>query len=470
MRIGVDMLALQSPGSRARGVGRFGRNLVGQMLARGEGHEFVLYAHDGYPIDGIPSAPNATLSLLRPEPALGERFLRDAMERLGRTNPHDLDILLTLNPFELCPYYDPPNRQPGGLPLAALMHDLIPFLFQEDYLAEPLNAAWNYRRLALLRHYDVLVTNSHATRADCLKMLDLPGDRVVTVGGAGDASYFTPDRAFPPPRSVRLLLNRLGIVRPFVYCVSGIDERKNLRGLLEAFARLPRALRRQHQLVVTCFLRDEYERRYRDLAAELEIADSLVLTGEVDDADLRALYRRCAAFAFPSRYEGLGLPLLEAMLCGAPVIAGDNSSQIEVVGDAGLRANVDDPADVAGKIARVLADPDLAQDLGRRAMERARSFRWEDSADRPSTPCRGRRGRRNGRPEAACPARASPSSPPGRRRDQASRTTRSVLSRPSRRTTRSTCSTTMATCRRRTWAPRVRAASTIVCFASDPRS
>ena len=88
----------------------------------------MLYAHDGYPIDRIPSSSNSTLSLLNPDPDLGERYLRDAMERLGRTNPDDLDILLTLNPFELCPYYDPPNRQPGGLPLAALMHDLIPFI------------------------------------------------------------------------------------------------------------------------------------------------------------------------------------------------------------------------------------------------------------------------------------------------------------------------------------------------------
>lgn len=384
LRIGIDMLALQSPGSRNRGVGRFGLNLVEPMLERSPDCQFVLYAHQGYPIDLIPSRANAELAMVAAELELGRRHPRDAMEWLARFNPKQLDALLVLNPFEQCPYYDPPTRSPGrdGLVLGAVVHDLIPFLYQEQYLGDPPHAAWNYRRLRILKHYDVLLTNSDATRYDCLRMLNLPEDRVVTIGGAGNAGFFAPDRSTPTSRSTRQALNDLGIRRPFVYCVAGIDERKNLSGLLRAFSLLPGQMRQDHHLVITCFMPRQHESNYRSLAAELGISEAIILTGEIDDDTLRVLYQRCAAFAFPSKYEGLGLPLLEAMLCGAAVVAGKNSSQIEVVGDAGLLANVDDEAEVAENLAKILAEPGLAQSLGHQAIARARSFRWEDSADR----------------------------------------------------------------------------------------
>jgi glycosyltransferase involved in cell wall biosynthesis len=382
VRIGIDMLALQSPGSRGRGVGRFGRSLVGALLAREEAHEYVAYAHDGLPIDDIPSHDRVTLSLLKPEPAFGETAIRQAMERLARGNPHGLDTMVTLNPFELVPGYEPPARPLVGPRMAAVVHDLIPFLFPERYLADPPNAAWNYRRLRTLRHYDVLLTNSDATRDDCLRMLDLSEDRVVTIGGAGNGAFFTPDRSFPMPLETRAAFHRLGLRRPFVFCLAGLDERKNLRGLIDAFALLPEPLRRAHDLVVTCFLTDDETGQVRRLAEARGLAGNLILTGEVPDATLRILYQRCAAFAFPSTYEGLGLPLLEAMHCGAAVVGGKNSSQVEVVGDAGLLANAADPADLSAKLARVLDDPAFARELGERAIARADRFSWERSAER----------------------------------------------------------------------------------------
>jgi glycosyltransferase involved in cell wall biosynthesis len=106
----------------------------------------------------------------------------------------------------------------------------------------------------------------------------------------------------------------------------------------------------------------------------------LVLTGAVTDDELRALYQRCAAFAFPSTFEGFGLPLLEAMHCGAAVVAGNNSSQPEVVGDAGLLADIGSPADLARGLAEVLSNRTLARSLGERAVRRARGFSWGQTA------------------------------------------------------------------------------------------
>jgi glycosyltransferase involved in cell wall biosynthesis len=383
VRIGIDMLAVQSPDSRGRGVGRFGRNLVSALLRRGgRDHEFFLYAHDGLPVDDIPNTPHARFSLLRAEMACGETSARDAVNRLARENPHRLDVLLLLNPFEHWPAYDPPARPLGGLKLATVVHDLIPFLFPDQYLLERIHSERMYRKLRIMRVYDAFLTNSDSTRSDCIRLLKLPASRVRTIGGAADGAFFRPERCWPLSVHDRHTLRSLGIDRRFVFCLSGMDERKNLRGLIEAFGLLPPALRSHHQLVVTCWVAACHVREYGAWAHRHGVGENLVLTNVVSDEVLRVLYQRCAAFVFPSLYEGLGLPLLEAMHCGAAVVAGNNSSQPEVVGDAGLLVNAADPADIAAKLERILSDPLLAARLGEQGMRRAAGFSWEQSADR----------------------------------------------------------------------------------------
>src|SRR6185437_5346072 len=117
-------------------------------------------------------------------------------------------------------------------------------------------------------------------------------------------------------------------------------------------------------------------------ATEAKIGDRLVLTNYVSDEVVRVLYQRCSAFVFPSLYEGFGLPILEALQCGAPVIAGRNSSQPEVLGDAGVLVDVGNAADLATGISRVLDDPQLSATLRRLGPPQAKNFTWESTADR----------------------------------------------------------------------------------------
>ena len=122
--------------------------------------------------------------------------------------------------------------------------------------------------------------------------------------------------------------------------------------------------------------------RARQYAHDRGVADQLVVTDRVADTALRVLYQQCAAFVFPSSYEGFSLPILEAMHCGAPVVAGKNSSQIEVVGDAGLLFNVADAGELAAQLVRVLDDAGRSRELRERAVVQARRFRWEQTADK----------------------------------------------------------------------------------------
>lgn len=385
MRIGIDVYAVQSL-SRERGIGRYGRELVKALLATDRGHEFVLYVHPGLPREYVPEDLDGTIRLLPAQPAADGQWGFDALNEIARTNPDDLDVLLMtdmLNPYEPYPDSGPPPLPYRGRPLmACVVYDLIPFLFQERYLREPRYGASFYRRLERVGRYDLLLAISEATRADCQDMLGLGRDRVVSISTGGNGQFFVPDRSEPPPLSTRKALADLGIDAPFVLNLGGMDDRKNLHGLVDAFGLLPEALKRSHQLVIACHINAGYAADLTRQAEKYHAADRLVITGSVSDEVLRILYQRCAAFVFPSHFEGFGLPILEAMHCGAPVVAGNNSSQIEVVGDAGLLVNTRDAVEIASKLARILEDPALAADLSTRGLEQSRRFSWEITANR----------------------------------------------------------------------------------------
>ena len=280
----------------------------------------MLYAQDGLPTDHIPEAPNAVVRLLQPDPAAGETTLAHVMERLSQTNPHGLDVLLLLNPLELALGFDLPAKPFNRLRLVAVVYDLIPLRFQEQYFHKwpgPEFVGRYLQGLNRLRSYDAVLAISESTRRDLLSLLGLSPDQVVTIGTASDGRFFVPDQTEPMPAESRALFQALGITRPFVFSMGGVDYRKNLWGLIDAFAMLPADLRRAHQLVLTYGLTGADRERVQQYAEERGVADQLVTTEWLSDRALRILYQRCAAFVFPSTYEGFGLPILEAMHCGA---------------------------------------------------------------------------------------------------------------------------------------------------------
>ncbi|HEX7378224.1 MAG TPA: glycosyltransferase [Pirellulales bacterium] len=386
MKIGVDMFGTQEE-NRGRGVGRYTRHLIAQLLSRHPRHEYVLYYHEGLPGRDDPwPAPVAIRDIPRPADS-GLRRL--ATDYLTHENPDDLDVLLLSCAFDCHRTHRPPPRTENGPKVVALLYDLIPTLFQDKYLASESISRSYHLALRIARQYDRLLTISEASRQDGLNVLGLPAERVVNISTGSDGAFFFPDRGEPLPAATAAVLAKYGLRQPFVFCTSGIDQRKNLRGMLQAFQQLPAELRDSHQLLVTCAMSEADGWYWDGVARELGIFDRLILLGvwgtdkyRVSDEVLRTFYQRCAAFVFPSLYEGFGLPILEAMQCAAPVIAGRNSSQPEVVGDAGLLVNAGDPAEMAATLARVLRDPELAASLREQGPLQARQFTWEAVADR----------------------------------------------------------------------------------------
>ncbi len=269
---------------------------------------------------------------------------------------------------------------PRGTVLSATAYDLIPLIFAETYLHDDTTRAWYRSRIDRLCRCDVLLAISDATRRDIIERLGYPADRVVSVQGATD-ERFSP--AEVPHARARALLEAHHLAQPYVMYTGGIDHRKNVEGIIRAFAMLPQAQRDAHQLAIVCSVSDPERIRLEKLVRSSGLTPrSVVLTGFVSDADLVDLYRCCELFVFPSRYEGFGLPVLEAMACGAPTIAADTSSLPEIVGRQDALFSIDRDEHVAAAIAHALSDAGFRRSLREQGLARAKSFSWRRVADR----------------------------------------------------------------------------------------
>jgi glycosyltransferase involved in cell wall biosynthesis len=253
-------------------------------------------------------------------------------------------------------------RSLRSLPLVVTLHDLIPAVFPKENMPDAGVRRAYWTRLELARHADRVLHVSRATAWDAVRLLGLRPERMaVTGGGVSDA--------FKLPASREAARAALLEVRPaldgdYVLFTGGMDYRKNTAGLLAAYAALPEDLRRRYALVVVGRLgmKDPLG-PYRKRAESLGISDRLVLTGHVSDEELVLLYQAASLFVFPSRYEGFGLPVVEAYACGAPAILGRNSSLVELVDEEEALVDSSDPASISGAMRRALTDEALRERL-----------------------------------------------------------------------------------------------------------
>jgi glycosyltransferase involved in cell wall biosynthesis len=213
-----------------------------------------------------------------------------------------------------------------------------------------------------------------------VNLLELPDERSINISTDAD-SQFRPLEI--SPGSQKALLKKYGLTHPFVMYTGGIDHRKNIEGLIRAFSKLPKALRRAHQLAIVCSVQSGSRHMLEQLAADQGLNDGdLILTGFVPEDDLNALYNLCALFIFPSWHEGFGLPALEAMRCGAPVIGANTSSLPEVIGWQEAMFDPHSDEAITAKIKQALTDEDFRTKLIRHGEEQAKLFSWDESARR----------------------------------------------------------------------------------------
>lgn len=396
MRIVVDLQGAQTE-SRFRGIGRYSLALALAMARNAGEHEVWLVLNAALP-EGISAIRQAFAGILPqqricvfdiPVPVAqkdsANAWRARAAEKIREHFIAQLrpDVVLVTSLFE--GFIDDGATSVGtfcsGARTAVILYDLIPMLNPDTYLVTPAYKEYYERKIQSLRNAGLLLSISDYSRQEAIEALALDPGRVVSISSAVD-THFRPATLSPDETSE--LRQRFGISRKMVLCApGGYDVRKNIPGLIAAYALLPAELRAEHQLVLVSRMSDA-ERMKLDAASRNAglRADELVLTGYVANPDLIALYSTATLFVFPSRHEGFGLPALEAMACGAPVIGSDRTSIPEVIGCQEALFDASSPQAMAQKIEQVLGDASLRHRLREHGLEQARKFSWDASARR----------------------------------------------------------------------------------------
>ena len=363
MRITIDYTAAIR---QRAGIGRYTRHLVSALAVADHKNQYTLFcagegpapaywpANFGVRVTRVPSRALAVGWHKLKLPIAVERFSGDA------------DI------FHSPDFTLPPLRTARGV---VTIHDLSFLKLPQcadpglrDYLTKNVPRAVSRARRVL--------ADSHNTKRDVVELLHVSDDKVAVVY-AGVEPRFRPVRDAAQLARIR---DRYRLPELFVLFVGTIEPRKNLSRLITAYSDLRRQVGLPHQLVISGAKGWLYDDIYEQVTRE-GLTEDVLFPGFVDDADLPALYTLADLFVFPSLYEGFGLPPLEAMACGTPVIASDNSSLPEVLGSAALLVPAEDTTAITGAMARVLGDADLRTRLSDLGRIQAARFTWAGTAN-----------------------------------------------------------------------------------------
>ncbi len=367
MRVAIDYTPAVY---QSAGIGRFVRSLVGALAEIDRDTEYLLVF--ATPPKGIhpdiPDAPNFSARRI-PVP---DRALTMMWHRLSLPVPVDLltgriDLFHSPN-FVLAPVWRAAT--------VLTVHDLA-FLLRPECADAKLRDYLEKTVPRSVARADFILADSLNTQDDLICLLGVRPSKVEVVPG-GVEERFAP---VTDPEALRSMRRRVSRGDPFILSVGMIEPRKNLVRLIEAFEKLKARLGLPHKLVLAGkkgWLSEPIYRR----AQESPIASEILFSGFVPDADLPALYSAADLFAFPSLYEGFGLPPLEAMACGTPVVVSDSSSLPEVVGDAALSVQADSTEELSQAMGLPFEDPDLRKRMISAGIRQAKKFSWRTSAEK----------------------------------------------------------------------------------------
>ncbi len=359
MRVAIDARKLHD-----FGIGTYTRNLLRHLARIDTDTEYVLLCREMDLGVGAQLGPNFR-TVLEPSPNYSIREQIHVPLVLRRERP---DV------FHAPHYVLPPLIQ---CPTVVTIHDCIHLRFPQ-YL--PNRAAYFYAKASMwaaARRSDRILTVSEASKRDILHYFDVPPDKIVVACNAIDEHFWVP----PAEEDVARVRERYQLDHGFVLYAGNIKPHKNLVRLIEAFAELRKGGFDDLKLLI---IGDEISKlpALRRAVHRHKLHKHVRFLGFLPDETLAILYRLAAVFVFPSLYEGFGLPPLEAMASGTPVVTSNVSSLPEVAGDAAVLVDPYDVDSIVDGVRRVLTDPALADDLRRKGLIRARGFSWAQSVAR----------------------------------------------------------------------------------------
>jgi glycosyltransferase involved in cell wall biosynthesis len=370
VRVGVEGIPLF--GNRT-GVGQYQKRLLeaASQLEEGIDYEVTRQLMPHRRVHDWPIPPNRHLSyhIVRWLPPV---IYFQMYKRFGWTLPFDVVLHRKYDAMLFFNFVSYPVSK--RTKVITTIHDLS-YLHHKEYVS-PANQAWLEKFVPKsIRRADKFIAVSENTKREIVEHYKVDPAKIAVITPAVDHEMFKPSGE----AEITEAKKKFGITKPYILSVGTLEPRKNLLGVLTAFEALPEETKQNYALVLAGgkgWLDGEIHDKFEALAKQYEV----IKTGYVEDADLPALYSGAELFAYPSFYEGFGIPPLEAMACGTPVITANNSSLPEVVGDAAITIDARDTPGLTEHIQRVLSDKNLANELRQKGLGRAQLFSWQKSA------------------------------------------------------------------------------------------
>lgn len=358
MKIGVTAEALNKNGA---GIRTYTYNLI-KCLNEYSSHQLYLLEYENDNV--FPKLPRIIIP--NPLSKISNLYLwHPYLTKKLNDGNYDLDIVHSL------------NQGPSFLRLkkqkyVITIHDILPLVYPR---LRPLKVYLTYKALLkkTLQNADMVIASSYSTKEDIIRIIKIPAEKIRVV-------HLGVENRFNPAGSAEdcARIAKYGINSNYILYVGGLAAHKNIPCLIKSFYLL-KTKGHTHKLVIAGTKRWKYEDIF-SLVEKLGLAHDVVFTGYLPDEDLPSLYRKADLFVNPSLYEGFGLPTLEAMACGLPVVTSNTSSFPEVTGSAGAMVDPSNDHQLARQMHRILIDEELSRKLTQLGLERAKVFSWKRCA------------------------------------------------------------------------------------------
>ena len=395
MRILIDCQSLQT-GSRFRGIGRYAIGLIKGLTSQRPEDVFLLI--NGSLIETATEIRQQFKNLLSEKQFVYWYSSNGVDDKHGNSNAVlDSEILyeqavIKFNPTVLVitslfegqssndPYFCPVERLHNKVPVACIIHDFIPYKNRAKHLVNEYLQDWYQKCFNRLHCVDAFLCNSNFTRNET--ELLFPGTLKVNISGAVDHKTFDAP-SYSELEEIKALLEKsLKICSPYVLYTGGVEERKNLSLLIDAYSALPEALREKYKLVIVCGNHPEHISKVTKQLNDAGLTkNQFTVLGYVSDRELRNLYAASHLFVFPSKEEGLGFPVLEAMQCGTTVISSNATSLSEVHGLSEGQFNPHSVSELTKLLIKCLTDDQFYLNLKKHCNSQIQHFSWQTSAE-----------------------------------------------------------------------------------------
>nr|WP_257958837.1 glycosyltransferase family 1 protein [Bacillus sp. V3-13] len=344
------MAFAQTP-ANDRGVGVYTRQLIKSIQLLGQEHCYYYFQ---------PDSPNTKEELMEQMKA----FISE----------NKIDIYHIHSTFDYYNYFSLHRNWFGDAKLAVTLYDIIPLLFENQYLPLPEMKEHYMQNLEFVKSCDIIFAISDTTKQDAVEQLNINPEKIKVIYG-GLCDHFS--------RENQLMETKWnGTKKPYILYVGGCDYRKNLDRLIEAFAKVNHRLKNKYQLIIAGNIPEDQRFFIKLNIKKANVTEDVLFTGFVSNEELVQLYKGAELFAFPSLYEGFGLPVLEAMACGVPVLTSNTSALKEIAGEAAYLVNPKNINEIAQGMEHLLTNTETRNTLVKRGFKRVKQFQWTNVAKR----------------------------------------------------------------------------------------